>query len=546
MRVMTGEGPGTANAVRPLGDYLVGLLEANGVEVVFGIPGVHTLELYRGLSGRRIRHVLTRHEQGAAFAADGYARMSGRPGVCFLISGPGVGNAMTAIGQAYSDSVPLLVVSAVAASDTLGKGSGVLHEVTDQRAMTAPVTAFSATAFTAGDVEDHLRRAFALFASGRKRPVHIAVPIDILAGTTDRVAGPFAAPSGPPLAPKAAIEAAAGQLRDAERPLLILGGGAAEAGRAALRIAEATGAYVATTVAAKGAVPDGHPAHLGATLQWPAIQALANEADVVLAAGTELAETDLYIPTLALAGRLIRIDIDPGRLADRYRAGLPILGDAADALARIAAALGKGRRPGQPWRGAAAGLREAASRHSLATERGRRQAATLAAIRRALPDDGALYTDMTQIAYSGNALFPAPAPRSWFHPSGYGTLGYALPAAIGGKIAAPGRPVAALLGDYGFQFTLPELATAAQEGLSLPVLVWNNDRLAQISDDMVASGIPEIGVAQTNPDFLLLAQAYGLHGVRPSGPDALEAALRGALARPAPTVIDIREDRMPA
>ncbi|MEJ1937913.1 thiamine pyrophosphate-dependent enzyme, partial [Nostoc sp. NIES-2111] len=214
-------------------------------------------------------------------------------------------------------------------------------------------------------------------------------------------------------------------------------------------------------------------------------------------------------------------------------------------LARIATALGKGRQA-EPWKGPAGPLREAAAQGVLATERGRRQAAALAAIRRALPPDGALYTDMTQIAYSGNALFPVHAPRSWFHPSGYGTLGYALPAAIGGKIAAPERPVAALLGDYGFQFTLPELATAAQEGLSLPVLVWNNDRLAQISDDMVASGIPEIGVAQTNPDFLLLAQAYGLYGVRPNGPQALETALRDALARPAPTLIDIREDRMPA
>jgi 5-guanidino-2-oxopentanoate decarboxylase len=544
-RGMTGDGAGPANAARPLGDYLVGLLEANGVEVVFGIPGVHTLELYRGLSGRNIRHVLTRHEQGAAFAADGYARMSGRPGVCFLISGPGVGNAMTAIGQAYSDSVPLLVISAVAASDTLGKGSGVLHEVTDQRAMTAPVTAFSATAFTAEDFEDHLRRAFALFASGRRRPVHIEVPIDVLAGQSDRVAAPFAGPAGRPLAPKAAIDAAAAMLRDAQRPLVILGGGAVEAGRAALRIAGTTGAYIATTVAAKGAVPDDHPAHLGATLQWPAMQALAGEADVVLAAGTELAETDFYVPTLTLSGRLIRIDIDPGRLADRYRAELPILGDAADALARIAAALGKNQGR-EPWKGPSGPLREGSAQGVLATERGRRQAAALAAIRRALPEDGALYTDMTQIAYSGNALFPVPAPRCWFHPSGYGTLGYALPAAIGGKIAAPQRPVAALLGDYGFQFTLPELATAAQEGLSLPVLVWNNDRLAQISDDMVASGIPEIGVSQTNPDFLLLAQAYGLSAVRPNGTQALEAALRDALARPGPTLIDIREDRMPA
>lgn len=524
---------------RPLGQYLVDLLVANGVDTVFGIPGVHTLELYRGLVGARVRHVLTRHEQGAAFAADGYARISGRPAACFLISGPGLANAMTAIGQAYTDSVPMIVVSSVAASDTLGKERGVLHEMTDQRAMAATVTAFSTTCLTAEDVRDALHRAFALFAAGRPRPVHIEVPIDRLTVPTDLEPVRFPRVHGRPSPGTEAISAVVAALEQAHRPFIIIGGGAIGGGEAAARLATALGAPVATTVAAKGAVPEDHPLAVGAGLQYPQVHARLAEADVVLAVGTELGETDSYVDTLRITGTLIRVDIDPVKLSDRYQAAIPVLADGAAALEAFAARIGGERTA---WCDVGA-LRASVVRDL--DEKTRRHRAVLSAVRRALPPDGAIATDMTQIAYSGNGLFPAGAIRSWFHPSGFGTLGYALPAAIGAKLAAPERPVLALAGDYGFQFTLQDLGTAAEERLCLPILVWNNDRLGQIRDDMVASGIQEIGVSLKNPSFALLAAAYGIAYEAPGGLADVEEAIRVALGRNGPTLIEIREAGIP-
>jgi thiamine pyrophosphate-dependent acetolactate synthase large subunit-like protein len=175
------------------GRAVISLLEAYGVDTVFGMPGVHTLELYKGLAASRIRHILVRHEQGAGFMADGYARATGRPGVCVLITGPGVTNAATAMGQAYSDSVPMLVLSSVNASADLGMGRGRLHEITCQQAVTAPLTAFSGTALDAGEVPDLIARAFTAFTGARPRPVHIALPLDVLTAPAD-----FAIQARPP------------------------------------------------------------------------------------------------------------------------------------------------------------------------------------------------------------------------------------------------------------------------------------------------------------------------------------------------------------
>lgn len=210
------------------GQALVRLLANYGVETVFGIPGVHTLELYRGLAGSGIRHVLTRHEQGAGFMADGYARVSGKPGVCFVITGPGVTNAATAIGQAYADSIPMLVISSVNHTASLGKGWGCLHETQDQRAMTAPITAFSAVALRGDDLPELIARAWAVFDSERPRPVHISVPLDVLAAPVSRdwssevVRRPG---RGQPC--RETLDRAALKLAAAKRPMIIAGGGAA-------------------------------------------------------------------------------------------------------------------------------------------------------------------------------------------------------------------------------------------------------------------------------------------------------------------------------
>ena len=446
------------------GQALVRLLEDYGVDTVFGIPGVHTLELYRGLAGRTIRHVLTRHEQGAGFMADGYARASGKPGVCFLITGPGVTNAATPMGQAYSDSVPMLVISSVNAVRDLGKGWGQLHEISDQRAVTAPLTAFSATAFEPESVPGLVARAFGVFDSARPRPVHIEVPIDVLSQPAN---GDWSRrPRGERPAPPAEASAEAARLlKDAERPAIIAGGGAAWAGAELRRIAETIGAGVVMTCAGKGLVPASHPLSLGTTLELKATQEWLAEADVILAIGTELAETDYLHCSLDLPGRMIRVDIDAAKISDLYPAHLGIVADAALTAGALAEAL-----EGTPRHNVPAAAEEAlvAIRARNAEPQGvgeRKHRLVLEALRRALADDGLVMTDMTQIAYTGNHAYPCERPRTWVHPIGYATLGYALPAAIGASLAAPGRPVVVLAGDLGLLFTVQELATAVEQEL---------------------------------------------------------------------------------
>ena len=515
------------------------LLEAYGVDTVFGIPGVHTLELYKGLGGVNIRHVQARHEQGCGFMADGYARVSGRPGVCYLITGPGVTNAATPIGQAYSDSIPLLVISSVNATADLGMGRGRLHEITDQNAVTAPLTAFSKTAMSAAEVPNLVAAAFAVFRNGRPRPVHISLPLDVLKAPAgfEAVARVPAPPASPP---EEIIEAACECVRQAKRPVVIAGGGTVDCGPGLTAFAEACGAAVILTVAAKGVMADDHPLCLGATLERGPTQGIVASADLIIAIGTELSETDSWIDRLPFNGRLIRIDIDAANTQRDYPADVALVGDAGRALAAMTRTL-NGHSPAQGFaKGEIAKLRAkmAASPQPLQAK----HIKLLDALREALPEDGVVCSDMTQIAYTGIHHFPCSRPRSWFHPSGYGTLGWALPAAIGAKIAAPERPVVALVGDAGFLFTVSEIGVAVELGLPLVILLWNNDGLGQIRDDMIEQGIPEIGVNPRNPDYIKLAESFGARACRPDSLEAFKAALVAALAADGPTLIEMRQD----
>ncbi len=525
---------------RTTGCFLVELLAANDIDTVFGIPGVHNLELYRGLANSGVRHVLVRHEQGAGFAADGFARASGRAAAAFTISGPGFTNILTAAAQAFTDSVPLLVVAAAPVRRSLGKQWGVLHELPDQRALAAGIFGVARTASSAEDVLDHLRVCLATLRSGRPRPAYLEVPLDVLAAPTTLAAVRLAAPPPPSAASPESIAAAARALRTAARPLVIAGGGARQAGAQLARLVEALDCPLATTAAGKGLLPDGHPASLGASLPYAPTQRLAAAADVVLAVGTELSETDIYTGLqLPMAGTLIRIDIDPAKLADHYGAAIPLCGDARASLAALLETLADHRAPSARWRG---GTAAAAHRESVEAAMGtgtRPARAALTALRAALPADGAVFSDMTQIAYLGNFAFPCHGPGQWFHPSGYGTLGFALPAALGAKLAQPKRAIVALAGDFGVQFTLNELMTAVEAGLSLPLVVWNNGALGQIRDDMQAAQIPLTGVIGRNPDFVALARACGAAALTVYDAAALEGAVRAALVHPGPTLIDV-------
>jgi 5-guanidino-2-oxopentanoate decarboxylase len=519
------------------GQAVISLLEAYGVDTVFGMPGVHTLELYKGLAASRIRHILVRHEQGAGFMADGYARASGRPGVCVLITGPGVTNAATAMGEAYSDSVPMLVLSSVNATADLGMGRGRLHEITSQQAVTAPLTAFSGVALNAGEVPELLARAFSVFSSTRPRPVHVALPLDVLMQPAEFAieARPLPSPGAPSAG---AIGTAAGLLEKARRPVIIAGGGSIGCAGVLAQFARKLGAPVILSNAAKGVMADDHPLCLGATLSLPPVQALLASSDLVVAVGTELAETDSWVDRLPIAGDLIRIDIDAMTAQRDYAASAVLLGDAGLALEALEETVGA-------VAGAIAESELVAVRKSCAqsmSSLSRTHMKVLDAMRGALPDDAIVVTDMTQIAYTGNTYYPCAVPRSWFHPNGFGTLGYALPAAIGARLGAPERAVVALVGDGGLLFTVQELATAAELGMPLVIILWNNDGLGQIRDGMVERGMPEVGVNPRNPDYQLLARAFGCHAVRPDSLEAFADAVSKAVGADRPTLIEVRQD----
>lgn len=521
------------------GQAVISLLEAYGVDTVFGIPGVHTLEFYRGLAGSPVRHVTARHEQGAGFMADGYARASGRPGVCVLITGPGVTNAATAMGQAYSDSIPLLVLSSDNATSDLGMGRGRIHEITSQQAVTAPLTAFSRTALAASQVPNLVAEAFSSFRSGRPRPVHIALPLDVLAAPAAFEIRRVAA-TAPPVPTAESVAAAADLMAAARRPVIVAGGGVVDHGAALAALAEALGAAVITTTAAKGVVPDDHPLCLGAPLMRRAGQEFLAGADLVVAIGTELSETDSWVERLDIPGKLIRIDIDAQALHRDYPPAVAVHGDAGLALEAFRSALAGRTLAGGFEAGALEKVRGRLKKPARPLER--EHAVVLEALRAGLPEDGIVSTDMTQIAYTGNYYFPCRHPRTWFHPVGFCTLGYALPAAIGAKLARPERATVALVGDGGLLFTVQELATAVELGLPLAVVLWNNDGFGQIRDDMAERGIPEIGVSLRNPDYLALARSFGCEATRPDGLDEFRAALTAAFEADRPTLIEIRQD----
>ena len=504
---------------RSIGRYLVELLVANDIDTVFGIPGVHNLELYRGLAAAQVRHVLVRHEQGAGFAADGFARASGRAAAAFTISGPGLTNILTSVAQAYSDSIPLLVVATTPARASLGKQWGVLHELQNQCALAAGVFGVARpprARRTCGIICGYVWRRCAPAAPAR-RTWRFRSTCCRSRRRSEPIAMADAAPM--PQAPAAQVDAAVRLLAVAARPVIVAGGGALHAQPELHRLLDTLDCPLVTTAAGKGLLPEHHPANLGASLPYRPIQALIEDADVVLAVGTELGETDIYVaPKLALSGQLIRIDIDPVKLADHYGAEVAVWGDARSSLH----AINQGLSPRSGWKtrtGGAASLRNEIAKSF--DSKARAQLNALNAIRTALPSHGVVFSDMTQIAYLGNYAFRADEPGRWFHPSGYGTLGFALPAALGAKISSPASPILALAGDFGLQFTLGELMTAVEAAQSLPVVVWNNSALGQIRDDMLAANIPPTGVIARNPDFVALGLACGAAALRVRTPAAL-------------------------
>lgn len=518
-----------------VGERLIQGLRARGVRVVFGIPGVHTVELYRGLAGSGLRHVTPRHEQGAGFMADGYARVSGAPGVAFVITGPGLTNTLTPMAQARADSVPMLVLSGVNPRDTLGKGFGHLHELPDQRGMTALVALSSERVESAEGLAPALDHAWAGFATGRPGPRHIEVPTDVMALD----AAPLPALTEPPrpMPPEAEIARAAARLAAAATPLILAGGGAKGAGAALQALAERLGAPVVQTVNARGLM-HGHPLTVAASPCLEPVRDLVRGADVVLAIGTEFGPTeyDMY-------GRggfpwpraLIRVEVDADQLA-RHPVDVGLLGHAESILPALLTAL--------PERAPSAGGDRAATarKGALAAldDKMRAEIAILEAIRDTLP--GAIVVgDSTQAVYAGNLFYDHDRPGGWFNAAtGYGALGFAIPAAIGAAIAAPDAPVICLTGDGGAQFTLPELMTAVDERLPIVFLIWNNRAYGEIAASMQAVGVEVIGCHPTPPDFEHVAASCGMpYRQVAMTPEAVTEALGEMKPTSGPVMIEI-------
>ncbi|MXW47175.1 MAG: 5-guanidino-2-oxopentanoate decarboxylase [Gammaproteobacteria bacterium] len=495
-----------SQGTRSCGIQLMKLLEDYGTEFVFGIPGVHTLEIYRGIADSSVRHVTPRHEQSAGFMADGYARATGKVGVCCLITGPGVTNAATPLAQSYSDSVPILAISSVNKTSSLELGQGDLHELNSQSKLSAHFTAFSQTILSTDSVPEVIARAYATFNASRPRPVHVEIPIDLINNPVNW--SQFReSQAHPPQADHELLRTAAKALAKANKPAVILGGGCKDSAAEAAELVEVLGAPVVTTFAGKGIISEDHPLSLGSNLLHPPVLDFLKQAEIVLAVGTHLSETDIWSRggDIEFDGQLIRIDIDPSQLYRNAPPDIPILGNASHALAEIANHLNSmNLNPANSHaesRLLVSNLLESTKSHWY--ENTPVHIKVWDKIRSTLPDHGIVTADSTQLVYSGNYVFKARRPRTYLtSTTGYGTLGYALPAAIGAQLGKPDSPVVCVIGDGGLMFTIQELATAVEHRLPIVIVLWHNDGYGEIRDNFNEFGIPLVGVDLAIPNII--------------------------------------------
>ncbi len=518
------------------GMYLTKLLASYGVDTVFGIPGVHTVELYRGLAGSDIRHVTPRHEQGAGFMADGYARATGRPGVCFIITGPGVTNIITAMGQAYSDSIPMLVISTVNAHGRMGSGEGWLHELPNQQALVSGVAAFSCTVNRPEELAPVLARAFAIFDSARPRPVHIELPINVMLASADHLTvSEKPVRLTRPVGDADALKAAAVLLNSAKAPVILVGGGVISAAAEVRALAERLDAPVVMTTNGRGILPRGHTLAVNLSPSMPATRALIEAADVVLGIGTELGPTDYDFYEdgfFSIPGTFIRIDIDPAQLMRTRPPEIGIVGDAARCATSLLDLVSVASREGAAR---AAEVETLVHRDVSSAMLG--DLIILETIRDTLPNV-LIAGDSTQLVYAGNTAYEAASPGSYFNSAtGYGTLGYGLPAGIGAKVGRPERPVVVLAGDGGVQFSLTELASAMEANAPVILMLHDNGGYGEIKSYMVSKYIPPLGVDLHTPDFIAIGRAYGWHAERLESYENLKPALEAARARSVPTML---------
>lgn len=502
-------------------------IRSYGVTAIFGIPGTHNLELYRPLTELGMRAVTNRHEQGSGYGADGWAQQTGLPGVVITTSGPGLQNAMSAVGTAFCESRPLIVLSPGVALGAEFRDEGTLHETKDASAMVAAVAEWSRRVSSAAEAVEAVHDAFALFRTGRPRPVHIEIPLDVLERAADVPAADRVARPAPAAAAgdADAIRAAATLLARATAPVIIAGGGATRASAQVTALAERLGAPVLTTLNGKATLDEHHPLSLGANLRLGAARAIAESADALVVLGSKLGEAELWVPALEALGEVVRVDISAAQLDKNLGATVAIEGDCASVLDGLLEALPPEARPQpdlDPARAAIADETRAALPETVAlAER----------IASALPDDAIVAGDSSQIVYMALAnMLRQSRPHSLLYTPTYATLGYGLPAAIGARVAQQERPVVTVIGDGALMFCVNELATAIEQRLDLTIVCVDNGGYAEIKQNEVDRGIAPVGVDLVQPDWVMLANAFGAVGTRTEGPADVVPAIRAAVA----------------
>ena len=519
------------------GQALVASLIANGVDTLFALPGVQLDAAFDALyeEQRNIRVIHPRHEQAAAYMADGYARTTGEVGACMVVPGPGLLNAAAALSTAYACNSPVLCVTGQIQSDLIEFGRGLLHEIPNQLGMIRSVTKHAERATTPEEIPGLVHRAFTEIRSGRVRPVEIEIPPDTL----------FAA-AGVELLSAAdhperfegdpeALEGAARLLAQAQRPLIWSGGGVLGSGawEELRRLAALLQAPVVMTANGKGALSERDALAqniLGGIELLP-------EADVILAVGTRFVDPATAKWGLGPGRTVIQMDIDAEEIGRNYPVTVGIEADAKAGLAALVD-LVEGNGPERASRTSElAALKQGVAARARAVGP---QAEYALAIREALPDEAIFVSEMTQVGYWTNFAFPVYEPRTYITPGYQGTLGYGFPTALGAKVAHPDRPVVSINGDGGFGFCLNELSTMVRHGIAAIAIVFTDDAFGNVRRiQQEQFGGRTIASDLLNPDFLNLADAFGVSARRAESPDALRTAVEESVRANEPTLIAV-------
>jgi acetolactate synthase I/II/III large subunit len=520
--------------VRTGGNLVAESLEALGADVCFGVPGVHALAIWEGLRTTDVRAVGLRTELNAGFAADGYARVAGRPAPLLLSTGPGALISLAALMEAASSHVPVVAIASQIPSDLLGRGRGYLHELPDQLASFKPVVKWAARAESADAIPEFLAEAWRRALTPPSGPVFVEIPVDYLGGETS-VSPPTDLDPTPDTLPVPDVREAVELLNHADRPVLWAGGGVLRSGAwdELAELAHRLDAPVATTYMGKGAFRENDPLSAGCACDEAAFRELVEGADVVLAIGTELGAETTRQYELELSGRLVQVDAAPERIGATY----PALGLVGDAGAVLGALLERVEPRSRDGAERAARVRRRVA-EALQAQGHDLERALLETIRAALPRDALHGWDMTILAYWAAAFFPALAPRRFLYPLGSGTLGYAWPAALGASLALPGTPALAVAGDGGILYGLQELATARQHGLGIVLLVVDDGGYGILREYQRDSFGETTAVDLERPDFAAAGRAFGVPG-ESTTPEGLGEALSRALARDGPVLIHL-------